>query len=476
MEPKQVFVALLKWLVPFIAALCFTIISISMLNSHLGGRDPLNLHASFRHTEQHVRAHSTNVSFKVANEVEAFLGPRPDARRYVDAQKILAACNNTGIEGWRDTRHCIDYMRDHEEEYHSIETYNKEFECNSEDPYNYITYWRGPFTWRVSFMIKSFLFTQNLKCSRLTIWLDADDNEGILALNTDSPFFLPFRELVDEGIIALREWHYPDRVYIPPEHQIIKLNGDDHLVFQDHLIPRGAVAVSDSVRFILLHEQGGFYIDMDTIFLRDVRPLLIAPDLNFAERWAAHPGKGEYNTAYLRLQAHSAISSRILQGGSDMGVNFHPRVIGRMLVKTGHELDLVRFETGLFDPLWSEFDRDRTGKCCTPCLTRYQAFFDPHPIPNEWSTIESRDLIPTRSSGNIHSPAGFNRTLATYYRGAYTHHIHNQWRTKIRPYSWAWVADQTYNQFLRGDRVNPYGEKWIRNTLDFRDEEAGYEK
>ena len=474
MERQRMLVAFAKWFLPLTGITILTFLSLSVLQGHLGGRDLLNVHTN---PDESVERHATNrVKFSVKDENIAYLGKRPHERTIAHHANILAACNGTGYEGWRDTRNCIDYLRDQEQDYYSIDN-SAETVCDPKDPVKYHTYWRGPFTWRVSFMLKSFLFTQNLKCSRMYIWLDADYGEDILRKNSESRLFRPFKQLEELGIIVLREWKYPDKVYIPPEYQSDELDAENNLIFQDHLIPRGAVAVSDSVRFILLHLEGGFYIDMDTMFLRDLRPLLLTPGLSFAERWAAHRGLGEYNTAYLRLEPFSSLSSRILQGGSHMGINFHPRVIGRMLAKTGHELELVRFETGLFDPLWSEFDKDRNGVCCTPCLTKYWHFFEPLPIKNEWSSLEQRDRnTPDINGGNLHQKweHGFNRTLSTFYRGAYSHHIHNQWATKIKVYSWSWVADQSFNQFLRGERTNPYGESWTFNTLDFTSEEEDY--
>lgn len=213
---------------------------------------------------------------------------------------------------------------------------------------------------------------------------------------------------------------------------------------------------------------------MDTMFLRDLRPLLITANLSFAERWGAHPGLGEYNTAYLRLQPNSSLSSLILQGASKMGVNFHPRVVGRMLAKTGFHTDLVMFETALFDPLWSEFDNDRIGRCCTPCLTDFGQFYQTRAISNEWITLPPADRsIPKPEQGNVESRT-LNRTLSNFYRGAYTHHIHNQWSRKVNLGSWIWVADQTYNQFLRGLRPNPYGEYWDLPVIDFSEQEREY--
>lgn len=478
---------LTKWFIPLALGIFVAQVAYTHWRTDTSGRAQSQLNepheSSLSHTDAAtVSAVETTVKFQVPGESMAFLGPRPSVRAYANHTKIVEACTGSGPRGWQNTRGCAEYLRDQEKDYLIVDNESSDTVCEQNKPYLYHTYWRGPFTWRVSYMLKSFLYTQNLKCSVMHIWLDADSDEDIVDKNLNSPFFKPFRPLIKSGLITLRSWRYPASVVIPPEFQSTGLGSSNSLVFPPHLIPRGAVAVSDSVRFIVLHYEGGFYIDMDTIFLRDLRPLLIAPGLSFAERWGAHPGRGEYNTAYLRMEPNSSISSRILQEAVSMGVNFHPRVLGRMLAKTGFDPDLVRFETGLFDPLWSEFDNERIGLCCTPCLKKFEEFFMPFPLRGEWDTLDiERDRIIVgdldRVGGNLLWPTttlAVNRTLASFYRGSYTHHMHNQWSTKIRPGSWAWVADQTYHQFLRGDRPNPYGEQWTLAPMDFSYEESMY--
>lgn len=401
------------------------------------------------------------LKFQVGDEIQAFLGRRRDAHTLINATNIFLACQGEGPLGYRDTRNCLNYLLHNESSYLEIDR-SQDFRCDSDDPARYHTYWRGPLTWRVSFMLKSWLFTQNLKCSRIFLWLDGDFNSQAVEDAMKSSELASFLPLVDAGMIVLKKWIYPAGVYIPPQYQEDDFNVDNMLYFPPHQIPRGPVAVSDSVRFIILHQEGGLYLDMDTMFLRDLRPLLITPHLSFAERWGAHAGLGEYNTAYLRLQPNSSLSSRILQGAAKMGVNFHPRVLGRMLAKTGHHRELLMFETALFDPLWSEFDKERIGFCCTPCLTNFAQFFEADPIDFEWQTLSKEDII---------SETLPNRTLSNFYRGAYTHHIHNQWRKKIRPGSWVWVADESFNQFFLRKRPNPYGEMWKYETIEFHREE-----
>lgn len=402
------------------------------------------------------------MNLEAQKQKKAFLGNRPHAHTLINVTNIVAACQGHDSNGWRDTRNCLRHLRYDEQSYQRVDL-SKDYACEPNNPVKYHTYWRGPLTWRVSFMLKSWLFTQNLHCSRIFLWLDGDYDLESVENAMRSIELAPFLPLVELGLIVLQKWIYPPGVYIPREYQDDDFGEGDILYFRSYQIPRGAVAVSDSARFIILHLEGGLYFDMDTMFLRDLRPLLITPGLSFAERWGAHAGAGEYNTAYLQVVPNSSLSSRILQGAAKMGVNFHPRILGRMLAKTGHTMDLVMFETALFDPLWSEFDQDRTGACCTPCLTNFGQFFEPGPINLEWSTFHQNDTAPVEPLN------ASNRTLSHFYRGAYTYHIHNQWTETILPGSWVWVADETYKKFFRGSRSNPYGEQWPFLGLEIKD-------
>lgn len=153
-------------------------------------------------------------------------------------------------------------------------------------------------------------------------------------------------------------------------------------------------AISDAVRFVILHQYGGLYLDMDVLMLRDMRPLLLPQQHSFAERWAAHSHPGDYNTAIMSLSANSSLSSYLLRGGVRMGLNFHPRVIGRMAWKDKRDQELLMLETAAFDPIWTEFNWDREGRCTVPCLRDYSAVFKGKTdvIKDEWESYDGPQL------------------------------------------------------------------------------------
>jgi len=410
-------------------------------------------------------------------------------------------------------------------------------------------YWTGPATWRVEVFIKSYLYTQNLACSRLWLWLDSDKNpNAVKNMMTKDALFARFLPLVERGDIVLKAWNFPKRIPLPKDEEdkngfgyystpgrpnaegekalaeniIEDKDGQQWLVLTPKQMTFLPVAVSDAVRFIVLHIHGGAYFDMDVLMLRDMRPLLLPKEHAFAERWAAHPHPGDYNTAIMSLSANTSLSSYLLYGGIRMGVNFHPRVLGRMAWKDGRDQEFLMLETGAFDPIWTEFNWDREGRCTVPCLRDYGAAFKGRQgaLRDEWESydgpqLETIDLakaaqkelkvrgredeehVPASSAATPAKPehadsfqptldeeaqlrkAGVvtdykfdedkfppnNRTLENFFRGAWTYHIHNQWLKHPEPSSWISILEHAQDGFFARSRTNPYGEKWTGPNL-----------
>jgi hypothetical protein len=237
---------------------------------------------------------------------------------------------------------------------------------------------------------------------------------------TKDPLFARFLPFVERGDITLKSWKFPNRIPLPKDLDntdgagYYKVPGKPNLkgevtvadgIVEDPtgqhwmaLTPKQMTflpqAVSDAVRFVVLHIYGGAYFDMDVLMLRDMRPLLLPRNHSFAERWAAHQHPGDYNTAILSLTANSSLSSYLLRGGVRMGLNFHPRVIGRMAWKDGRDKELLMLETAAFDPIWTEFNWDREGRCTVPCIKDYAAVFKGKAaaLKDEWQSYDAPQL------------------------------------------------------------------------------------
>ncbi|KAF2713745.1 hypothetical protein K504DRAFT_498541 [Pleomassaria siparia CBS 279.74] len=389
-----------------------------------------------------------------------YLGPRPHVDTEADLHMLVEECRGTyaGIEKMRNVFECLKFFADEENRYYNLpalsdraslqdprkaEYVNADGHDNTLKSYPpvkeaqaangsdigtcpgpiipYHVYWTGPATWRVEVFIKSYLYTQNMACSRLWLWLDSDRNPKAVhdMLNKDALFarFLPF---VERGDILVKAWNFPSRIPLPKdedntdgfnyytspgkpnakgekavaENIVQDRNGQQWLVLTAKQMTFLPVAVSDAVRFVVLHIHGGAYFDMDVLMLRDMRPLLLPKEHSFAERWAAHPHPGDYNTAIMSLTANSSLSSYLLYGGIRMGLNFHPRVLGRMAWKDGRDQEFLMLETAAFDPIWTEFNWDREGRCTVPCLRDYGAAFKGKQgaLKDEWESYDGPQL------------------------------------------------------------------------------------
>jgi hypothetical protein len=490
-----------------------------------------------------------------------YLGPRPHVDTEADLQMLVDECRGTydGIEKMRNVFECLQFLDQGQARYQAVPEVEKE-RASRQDPREaeyldadghgntkssyvsiasarngtetsrgecpgpiipYHTYWTGPATWRLEVFVKSYLYTQNLPCSRLYIWLDEDRKPGSVdKMLTRDPLFARFLPFVHRGDITLMSWRFPNRIPVPKtldntdgagyyktpgkpnlrgevtvaDGIVEDLNGQHLLALTSKQMTFLPQAVSDAVRFVVLHLHGGAYFDMDVLMLRDMRPLLLPKNHSFAERWAAHQHPGDYNTAIMSLTANSSLSSYLLRGGVRMGLNFHPRVIGRMAWKDGRDRELLMLETAAFDPIWTEFNWDREGRCTVPCIKDYGAVFKGKAgaLKDEWESYDGAQLAPVnltspqrptstvrpkedakqkklsrrehavaghnppgpeptdsfaptsdeeaelRSAGVIaeyefeadHYPPN-NRTLENFFRGAWTYHIHNQVSTPL---------------------------------------------
>ncbi|KAI5778128.1 hypothetical protein EDC01DRAFT_758649 [Geopyxis carbonaria] len=491
---------------------------------------------------------------------DAYAGERPHVDTYANFTRLIESCrgSSTKLEKMRNVHNCLSYLANEEkdytfipenppskssQEYPSIEKAEKPSRTNiGECPgpvQLFHTYWTGPSTWRVEFFVKGYLYSQNLPCSRLYIWLDADTYPNAVASMMDDPGFAKFLPLVERGDITLKAWKFPHRIPLPKgsveqdplyanylskegtfddrmnskgeryigDGVVVKKDGSEWLVLTERQMTFLPVAVSDAVRFVVLHLYGGVYLDMDVLLLRDMRSLILPPDHNFAERWAVHSHPGDFNTAVLSLNPNSSLSSYLVRGGVRMGLNFHPRIIGRMAWKDGRVEELAMFETGLFDPIWGEFNWGREGRCSIPCFKDYGVAFlgTRDAVKDEWQTYDSPQLeLKATSKGSelrkrtatnpepeitpevkVVAPAKKiekgpdgtyggreyniaddkyppnNRTMENFFRGAWSYHIHNQWLKHPQPNSWFDVIQRAHDGFLRGERTNLYGERWV---------------
>ena len=394
-------------------------------------------------------------------EIARTLSSRPHVNAEVDLPMMITQCRGSAArqERMHNVFDCLAFLANNDADYikqglfYPFETPEVlgRRECGTGKDqlcpgpkFLYHTYWKGPMTWRVELFIKSFLQTQNIYCSQLWLWVDSDSNPDAIINLLMSANFRQFFGLIASDTISLKIWRLPERVPLPAglDHTDgrgfsrkaigrlpnVTITGDR--IFRDedgqewldfycqNKAALSPVTLSDIFRFVVLHLHGGVYLDMDMLLLRDIRPLLLSKRV-FTARWGAHEGQGDINTAILSLSPNSSLSSYFLRIGLRLGLSYHPRILGDIARKDGRMKDLLVLETAVFDPVWTEFDGAREGKCTVPCFKAFEDFFMTK-IEGEWESdgkfVISKGIVPALI---------FNRSMNNFFKGAFAYHVHN---------------------------------------------------
>lgn len=410
----------------------------------------------------------------LAKSKTGYLGSRPHVNMHANLTLMLEHCRGKNLEYVRDFRRCLDYLDTKQDEYlfqpakkaaqQSLTQPRSQTDDSPSPPQvsprkptscagpviPYHIWWTGPPTWRIELFIKSYLFTQNLPCSILHIWINTDQDP--LALTPwleDARFQSLFQHLLTSGAILLKPWTLPSRVLLPasmnpldaarnyPSPKPPNWKGEVRIadsVIRDaagqlwlefnpsskrHQITHFTVASSDAARLVILHLHGGVYVDVDMLLLRDLRPLIL-PNIAFAERWGAHE---MYNNALVFLPANSSISSYLLRGAVRMGLQFHFVALGRMMRKEGlwdAEGEIMMLENAFLDPATAGLWGLEEGQCTVPCVRDFGDVFAAKWMDGEWNGLgEGQKVRGVKEGGN-------NRTMESFFRGAWAYHIHNR--------------------------------------------------
>ncbi len=406
----------------------------------------------------------------------SYLGYRPPANSVVNLQLLMEECGGMSDSVTKDIFRCLEFLSTKQSTYlvspggprqarssddnlevvdnaasaDPVET-SKEMCDGPIIPYHI---WGGHSpTWRIELFIKAYLHTQNLRCSRLWIWVDGKHEDNTLSKWWLDQRFRRFIPLNESGDIIVKEWVLPVRVPLPPRNTLDELDqaryykipgqanskgerlvadsviqdesGQEWLQFNKdgNQITYYDKAISDVARFTIVHEYGGIYLDSGTVLLRDIRPLLLSKTAFIEKPDPMEP----FGNTIIALPANSSISSYILRGGTRMGLFFHAAILQRMFLQEGHDRNdynnggLVRLEDAIFDPIWAESHGLREGRCTVPCLSNYISVFKAAPVRNEWESFD----------GEPFGGAAYNRTLENFYRGAFAYHIHGQVRHSL---------------------------------------------
>ncbi|CAF4957224.1 unnamed protein product [Rotaria sp. Silwood1] len=257
--------------------------------------------------------------------------------KFVDLVKLKNLCENM------TTIQCLYYLHRNQTDYlqplSADETrLFKETYCTENNKVLFHTFWgktRFLNNQILQMHILSFLYTQNLQCCRLIVWLWPPLDSRIKQLYDQ--LYAPHVEFRTTMSVAekLRELD----IYVGSHWSGLPWRW---------FIPYRAL-FSDVLRFIILHEFGGIYIDVDALLLRDLQPFF---SYEFGYRWSFLNG---FNTGVLRLFAKSNVSSIIINRArqTKSPYEFFPSSLEKR-----HSLpaNFYRLPSAFFDPIWLAVD------------------------------------------------------------------------------------------------------------------------
>jgi len=272
-------------------------------------------------------------------------------------------------------------------------------------PERYHMYWHGTFSSKQAFAVKSFLATQDLENSELWLWLDIENGYAGYEENPILRPFLPFLQI---------------RCFNPEfEARDTPLEKRSDLYDGVNLASR-----SDFFRHVVLYKYGGTYVDMDTMFLRDMSMLLRNEhfDCEFCYRWSAHISHG--NSAVIRLRQHSEAARTLLVKCGEVG-SCRPKHVLRF--GDNADLDLLVLPCPFFDPLWPYHDRQDNYKDAP--FDRFAGFF--------------------RKFGWRFKRNPAVRSYRDFFPGAFAYHWHNCWDEREHPDSYFGLFNREFDIILR---------------------------
>jgi len=265
-------------------------------------------------------------------------------------------------------------------------------------------YWMGAFGAKQALSVKSLLATcNNPELVECWLWLH---NSGAADTAHENRHLAPLLPL-----LRLKHFRLEEERRDTPFANAEWLGND----------PRPA-ATSDIARLLILHNHGGLYVDLDTLFLRDINELRACfGDAECGYQWSYVP---RVANAFLRLHAKGATVVSLMQAAcaartahSNPMLNFDRKP----------PLDFLVLPSAGFSPLWLKVDgKDRKAR--VP-FTRFADFF------RRFGWLFRRDPSIQR--------------IADFFPGAFTYHWHNLWNVAEHADSYAGILDHECNLILQ---------------------------
>jgi hypothetical protein len=258
------------------------------------------------------------------------------------------------------------------------------------------TYWKGTFSAKQAFSIKSLLCTQNLDNVEVWLWIDGDIDDA-------NPYLTELK-----GRIKIKQWCIDKEIIGTPFESIRSyFHTANSSMSQKDLASQG-----DNFRILSLYKYGGVYFDLDVMFLKDFEPLLRGDEFVYAWEFQTYA-----NSAILYLRKNSELAeylvNKMIQKKSA-----NPWILFNYTDKK--LMRLRNYPCTFFDPLWTGYTEDMPYKEFSDFFRRFGNAFPQKPI----------------------------HTHKEFFQGAFAYHWHNQWKVEEYEDSFYGVFNHEFNQIL----------------------------
>lgn len=221
-----------------------------------------------------------------------------------------------------------------------------------------------------------------------------------------------------------------------------------------------AVTDSDTVRFVLLYNLGGLYVDTDVVFIRDMRPWYYTAK-SWSSAWSVYDS---YNTALLKANVGDEAMAMIMDKAIANGAKFHPNELLKYLkpktnIRTPHLLSLSSeallafIPAGVFDSTWPWYDGWHEKQFLPNININSGLFYGASQRESEFYVLQEKfgaEYVKT-------APIRELRTLERLFTGTSAFHCHGI-GYEIEKDSWADILLDHYECFANGLCRNIYNE------------------
>lgn len=272
-------------------------------------------------------------------------------------------------------------------------SYNREYDLDCSDsqdkglkePINAFVFWHGLLTDKCLFAIKSFLATQHFNYL-LKIYIDNKrDYEYALANQELQQILKKFSN------VQLRLWDIKEEIVDTPfEKMKWFFSIEKRLSF-----------IADDFRILALYKYGGFYFDMDTMFLRDISGFF---EQDFCYCWEYQPYANsaimyaEKDSSNMEYLVKKAVRIKSTQPWSLF--NYEDRNLASMAV----------YPCYLFDPLWENVTKDVPFPVFSDFFRPFDAYFKKREDINS-----IKDFFPNSYAYEWHNRWGMPTCENSYY-------------------------------------------------------------